>query len=100
MLSFDHNCPRCASWKIYQSRFRSVERLLTLALLRPVRCGECDMRYYRPIFYAALQRWHYTRTMLRRETLNWVPVRAERPSSPASHLLDHTVELPEQNRTA
>jgi ribosomal protein S27AE len=57
MLTFDRHCPRCGSGKIYKSRFRNLEVLLPLSLLRPVRCGKCEFRYYRPIYYAALSRF-------------------------------------------
>jgi hypothetical protein len=56
MLTFDRNCPRCGSLKICKSRFRNLELLLPLALLRPVRCGKCELRCYRPIYYPALPR--------------------------------------------
>lgn len=100
MLSYDHNCPRCASSKIYKSRFRHVEHLLPLALLRPVRCGKCDIRYYRPILYSARQRWRETPSIVRRDTFTWVAVRAEQPSNSATHSLGNSVEFPEQKRTA
>ncbi len=49
-------CPFCYSQKIFKSRYRGLERLLPLVLLRPVRCGECSRRHYRPMFYRAMQR--------------------------------------------
>jgi hypothetical protein len=56
MLTFDRKCPLCGFHKIYKSRFRNLEVLLPLTLLRPVRCGKCESRYYRPLFYATRPR--------------------------------------------
>ena len=53
---FRRTCPRCFSWYIYKSRFWLVEYLLPLLLLRPVRCRDCEHRYYRLIFLSALHR--------------------------------------------
>jgi hypothetical protein len=53
---FRRTCPRCYSWYIYKSQFWLVEYLLPLLLLRPVRCRDCNARYYRLIFLSAL---HY-----------------------------------------
>ena len=53
---FRRTCPRCLSWYIYKSRFCRLEYLLPLLLLRPVRCRDCDRRYYRLIFLSALHR--------------------------------------------
>jgi len=44
------------SWYVYKSRFSHLEYLLLLLLLRPVRCRDCDRRYYRLIFLEALHR--------------------------------------------
>jgi hypothetical protein len=51
---FRRLCPRCFSWYIYKSRFWYVEYLLLLLLLRPVRCRDCERRYYRLVFLPAL----------------------------------------------
>jgi hypothetical protein len=58
MVAFDRKCPRCSSWEIYKSRFRTLEFLLRFALLRPVRCGDCEQRFFRPLIYAALNWFH------------------------------------------
>jgi predicted Zn-ribbon and HTH transcriptional regulator len=52
---FRRLCPRCLSWYIYKSRFWHLEYLLLLLLLRPVRCRDCERRYYRLIFLPVLQ---------------------------------------------
>jgi hypothetical protein len=52
-------CSRCGESKIYRSRYRHLwERALLLLLLRPVRCGCCERRYYRFIGFEALRRPH------------------------------------------
>lgn len=56
MLTFSRSCPRCSSWDIFKSRFRILDYILPLFLLRPVRCGNCYRRHYRPLFYPALER--------------------------------------------
>ena len=44
-------CPRCRlSGDVHKSRFRGLEVVLPLLLLRPVRCYNCGCRYYRPWF--------------------------------------------------
>jgi hypothetical protein len=53
---FRRLCPRCLSWYVYKSRFSHLEYLLLLLMLRPVRCRDCDRRYYRLIFLEALHR--------------------------------------------
>jgi hypothetical protein len=58
MLTLGRTCPRCCSWDIFKSRFRTLEFILPLLLLRPVRCGDCYMRLYRPVFYPTLIRKH------------------------------------------
>jgi hypothetical protein len=52
VLSRDYVCPDCGNNEGFRSRPRSVaERfVLPLLLLRPVRCGNCFRRDYRPIF--------------------------------------------------
>jgi len=55
---FRRVCPRCSSWNIYKSRFRHLEYLLPLLLLRPVRCGDCSLRHYRMIFLSTLRRYY------------------------------------------
>ena len=51
-------CPLCGSEMAYRSRPRNfTERfLLPLALLRPVRCGECYRRTYATLFTEAKKR--------------------------------------------
>lgn len=48
---------------MYKSRFRRLDFLLLLLLLRPVRCGECHVRRYWPIFLTALDRRYVGRRM-------------------------------------
>lgn len=52
---FRRLCPTCLSWYVYKSRFWYLEYLLLLLLLRPVRCRDCERRYYRSIFLPALK---------------------------------------------
>lgn len=57
MLTLSRICPTCSSWDIFKSRFRTLDFILSLLLLRPVRCGDCYQRYYRPLIYSALDRY-------------------------------------------
>jgi hypothetical protein len=57
MLTFSRICPRCSSWEVFKSRFRTVDFILSMLLLRPVRCGDCYQRHYRPLFFPALDRY-------------------------------------------
>jgi hypothetical protein len=41
-----HECPRCNSVKFKEAELRSVDGLLALFALRPVRCMFCWRRYY------------------------------------------------------
>ncbi|HEU5451054.1 MAG TPA: hypothetical protein VFU76_03660 [Terriglobales bacterium] len=55
MLSWP--CSRCGEFKIYRSRYRHLwERALLLLLLRPVRCGCCERRFFRFVGFEALRR--------------------------------------------
>jgi hypothetical protein len=47
-----YKCARCGSDEGYRSRSRNFfERyLLPVFFLRPVRCGQCYRRSYRPVF--------------------------------------------------
>jgi len=56
MMTLRRTCPRCSSWDIFKSHFRFLEFILPLFLLRPVRCGDCYSRFYRPLFYSTLSR--------------------------------------------
>ena len=58
MVTFDRNCPHCASRDIHKSCFRMFEFITSFALLRPVRCADCRRRFFRPLYYAALQCFH------------------------------------------
>ncbi len=49
-------CPWCFSGDVVNSRFRFLEIILPLFLLRPVRCRCCLRRHYRPIFYHPARR--------------------------------------------
>jgi hypothetical protein len=44
-------CKHCGSHEGFTSRPRNLveEHILPLLLLRPVRCGDCDRRYYRSV---------------------------------------------------
>jgi hypothetical protein len=52
MQSKPFSCRDCGSHQAYRSRPRSLfERfVLPLAMLRPVRCGDCFRRCYAPLF--------------------------------------------------
>ena len=58
MLSRQFQCRDCGGLAGYRSRRRSfVEKyLLPLLLLRPVRCGDCFRRSYRPLFVPVRER--------------------------------------------
>lgn len=45
-------CRRCGSDEVYRSRARNFfeKYILLVFLLRPVRCGQCYRRSYRPVF--------------------------------------------------
>lgn len=55
MLGFPA-CPVCGGGELYESRYRPLERLLNLFLLRPVRCGACYQRLYKFLWVRALPR--------------------------------------------
>jgi hypothetical protein len=55
-ILFNRRCPRCLSWEIYKSRSRRLDFFLQFVLLRPVRCGDCNRRYYRAVFMSVLDR--------------------------------------------
>ena len=52
MLSKTFRCEDCGSIEGYRSRPRNFmeRRILPLVGLKPVRCGDCYRRYYRPNF--------------------------------------------------
>jgi len=58
MMSKTFQCEDCGSVEGYRSRPRSfLERhVLPLLGLRPVRCGDCFRRYYRPSFVVVRER--------------------------------------------
>ena len=58
MLSRTFHCDDCGSIEGYRSRPRNFfeKRLLPLVGLRPVRCGDCFRRYYRPTFVEVRER--------------------------------------------
>jgi hypothetical protein len=45
-----HCCRRCGSPDIRTSRFRAIDYVRVLLLLRPVRCRECGRRSVRLLF--------------------------------------------------
>jgi len=58
MRTGQFRCKHCGGLEGYRSRSRNFfERyLLRLALLRPVRCGQCFRRSYHPVFQPAQDR--------------------------------------------
>ena len=56
MITLGRFCPSCRGSRIFQSRRRSYDLPFWLLLLKGVRCGECDYRFYRPRFFKALPR--------------------------------------------
>lgn len=48
-----HGCPYCGNHEVYRSRTKPLtwlDRACGLLLLRLVRCRECELRHYRPVF--------------------------------------------------
>jgi hypothetical protein len=43
----DHECPKCLSSSVNDSRQRYYELPLSLVCLKPYRCGQCDHRFWR-----------------------------------------------------
>ena len=58
MMSKTFQCEDCGSVEGYRSRPRNFleRRVLPLIFLRPVRCGDCFRRYYRPNFIEVRER--------------------------------------------
>lgn len=56
LITVQRSCPWCCCQHPVKSRFHGLEILFALFLLRPVRCGTCYRRYWRPIFYSARAR--------------------------------------------
>jgi len=56
LITLQRNCPWCSCNAPIKSRFHTLEIFFAIFLLRPVRCGTCYHRYWRPIFYFARQR--------------------------------------------
>jgi hypothetical protein len=58
MLSRQFLCHDCGSLVGFRSRPRTLTEkyLLPVLLLRPVRCGDCFRRYYRPLFVEVRER--------------------------------------------
>ncbi len=54
-LTFREACPNCGSQEIYRSRYRGLEYVIRLFMVRPVRCGSCMKRHYRPAWYPVLR---------------------------------------------
>lgn len=54
MASSKIQCRQCGAYQVYRSASRNLAEkyLLPALLLRPVRCGHCFRRSYRPIFQA------------------------------------------------
>jgi len=46
VLCFERKCPRCNSLKFKQAELRSIDELLAMFAVRPVRCIFCWRRYY------------------------------------------------------
>jgi hypothetical protein len=53
-------CPDCGSTDGFRSRPRTVSEkyILPLFMLRPVRCGDCFLRFYRPVTMPVRERQH------------------------------------------
>jgi hypothetical protein len=50
------SCPYCGDHEVYRSRSEPLtwlDRVCGLFLLQLVRCHECELRHYRPIFFPA-----------------------------------------------
>src|ERR1700757_2766818 len=62
-LGLNH-CPYCGDHELYRSRTEPLtwlDRACGLLLLRLVRCHECELRHYRPVFLATPEYPHPTR---------------------------------------
>jgi hypothetical protein len=46
VLCFQRKCPRCNSVKFKKAELRSIDELLAMFAVRPVRCIFCWRRYY------------------------------------------------------
>jgi hypothetical protein len=46
LLWFGQKCPLCTSMLFTEAEHQSLDRLLTLLALHPVRCANCFRRYY------------------------------------------------------
>lgn len=56
MFTLGRTCPLCHQPRIYRSRFRARDLFARLVLFTGVRCGDCNYRFYRPVFLRALHR--------------------------------------------
>jgi hypothetical protein len=58
VLSSRYQCHRCGSLTAYHSRPRNFleKYVLPLLLHRPIRCGGCARRFYKPVFMQAWRR--------------------------------------------
>ncbi len=55
-IAVRRNCPECGGYAVMKSRWRRYEYLLCMVGLRPARCAECGLRFYRLIIHPALRR--------------------------------------------
>lgn len=55
-MIFQRTCKCCLGHELYKSRYRKLERLMNLVLLRPVRCGSCNRRWYKFLGVKAIPR--------------------------------------------
>jgi hypothetical protein len=56
-----NNCPYCGDREVYRSRSEALtwlDRVCVLFLLQLVRCHQCELRHYRPIFFRAPEYAH------------------------------------------
>jgi predicted Zn-ribbon and HTH transcriptional regulator len=44
-------CPHCGGDRVHRSRYRGLEWLAIVLLVRPFRCHECSFRYWKPQWF-------------------------------------------------
>jgi len=56
----EFRCPDCGSTDGFRSRSRTLSEkyILPIFMLRPVRCGDCFRRFYRPVTVPVRERNH------------------------------------------
>ena len=61
-------CPYCGDDEVYRSRTEPLtwlERACGLFLLQLVRCHQCELRHYRPVFFPAPEYSHPIRARVK-----------------------------------